>query len=194
MGDLNQPVNTFWQLLHRPAGATTWTDQVEAIGVATTEDSCSPPHRVGLSPSECCVQPPHLLPARLHVNAGKAWSNGLLTDGLAADPNVLASGPAGQILALTDRPPVPRRSRARRTFELGHCHVGSHPRRFAGGTRVSRRVAHRSRLRRRRSRGRCALRTGRCGRPVRAQWSELGALRADSSCVAAPRHSIGDGH
>ena len=34
MGDLGQPLNTFWQLLFRPAG-TMWSDHVEATAVAT---------------------------------------------------------------------------------------------------------------------------------------------------------------
>ena len=35
MGDLGQPLNTFWQLLFRPAGTNSWSDRVEATAVAT---------------------------------------------------------------------------------------------------------------------------------------------------------------
>ena len=35
MGQLDEPLNTFWQLLYRPAGGTRWSNQVEATVVAT---------------------------------------------------------------------------------------------------------------------------------------------------------------
>jgi hypothetical protein len=35
MGHLGQPLNTFWQLLFRPAGASAWSDRASALAVAT---------------------------------------------------------------------------------------------------------------------------------------------------------------
>ena len=35
MGHLDQPLNTFWQLFYRPAGAKAWSNQASALAVAT---------------------------------------------------------------------------------------------------------------------------------------------------------------
>jgi len=103
MGDLSQPLNTFWQLFARPAGAATWTDQVEATAVATNGGLVLAPSQdrsltVGVLPSD------HLTfsPLIATDNGGKAWTDGLLADGLSAYPNALASAPAGRVIALTN--------------------------------------------------------------------------------------------
>jgi hypothetical protein len=103
MGDLSQPLNTFWQLFTRPAGAATWTDQVEATGVATNGGLVLAPARdrsltVGVLPSDMLTFSPLIATE----NGGRAWTDGLLAEGLSVYPNALAAGPTGRVLALTN--------------------------------------------------------------------------------------------
>jgi hypothetical protein len=53
---------------------------------------------VGVLPSDHLTFSPLIATA----NGGRTWTNWLLTNGLSAYPNALASGPAGQVLALTN--------------------------------------------------------------------------------------------
>jgi hypothetical protein len=102
MGDLSQPLNTFWQLLFRPDGSASWSDQVEATAVATNGGIVlaggGGPLIVGVRPSNDLTFSPLIRTA----NAGRSWSNGLLTEGLAARPQALAGGPSGGALALVN--------------------------------------------------------------------------------------------
>ncbi|HTU80332.1 MAG TPA: hypothetical protein VMF09_16395 [Solirubrobacteraceae bacterium] len=101
MGRLDEPLNTFWQLLFRPAGSESWSNQVQATAVATNGGIvlASAPERTVLAG----VRPSNLLtfsPLIATSDGGRSWSTGLLDDGLAARPDALAAGPAGRTLAL----------------------------------------------------------------------------------------------
>jgi len=105
MGQLSQPLNTFWQLLFRPTGATSWTDQVKATAVATNgglvlASSQGKSLIVGVRPTNLLTFSP-LIDT---FDGGHTWTNGLLPYGLGAYPSALAAGPSGRSLALTDAP------------------------------------------------------------------------------------------
>lgn len=95
MGDLNQPLNTFWQLMFRPEGSSTWSDRVEATAVATNGGLAMATSAssliVGVRPSDDLTFSPLIST----TDSGRSWSNGLLDQGLAARPRSLAEGPAG---------------------------------------------------------------------------------------------------
>ena len=91
MGDLGQPLDTFWQLLFRPSGASSWSDRVEATAVATNGGlvlaSGSDSLVVGVRPSNDLTFSPLISTS----NGGRSWSNGLLNQGLVSRPQALAS-------------------------------------------------------------------------------------------------------
>ena len=101
MGDLGQPLNTFWQLLFRPDGSASWSDRVEATAVATNGGLVlaggGQALVVGVRPSNLLTFSPLIAT----TNAGRSWSNGLLSQGLAPRPAALATGPA-QTLAIVE--------------------------------------------------------------------------------------------
>ncbi len=96
MGRLDQPLNTFWQLLFRPAGATSWSNQVEATATATNGGLVLSPRGgsliVGVLPSVDLTFTPLVATA----DRGRSWSTGLITAGLAARPDALASAGGGR--------------------------------------------------------------------------------------------------
>ncbi len=103
MGQLSQPVNTFWQLLFRPAGAVTWIDQVKATATATNGGLVLASYQgksltVGVRPTNLLTFSPLIAT----IDGGHSWTDGLLPSGLASDPNALASGPSDRSLALVD--------------------------------------------------------------------------------------------
>ncbi len=103
MGHLDDPVNTFWQLLFRPPGSSTWTDQVKATGVATNGGlvMASPGDRsfaAGLLPSNLLTYSPLIA----STNQGRTWTNGLLPRGLAPRVDALATNGEGASLALVE--------------------------------------------------------------------------------------------
>lgn len=103
MGHLGDPLNTFWQLLYRPPGSSTWTDQVRATGVATNGGlvMASPGDRslvTGLLPSHLLTYSPVISTA----NGGRTWANGLLPRGLAPRVDALATNVEGASLALVE--------------------------------------------------------------------------------------------
>jgi len=101
MGHLNDPLNTFWQLFFRPAGATTWSDKVEPTATATNgglvlASSAGDLLVVGIRPSYDLVFTPIITTA----DSGQSWSTGLLDHMLAANPNALAVESGGHALAI----------------------------------------------------------------------------------------------
>ena len=100
MGHLDDPLNTFWQLLFRPAGSTTWSDDVEPTATATNGglviDGSGPSLTVGIRPSQFLV----FTPLIQTPDSGRSWSNGLITAPLGANPDALASDAAGDALAV----------------------------------------------------------------------------------------------
>ena len=102
MGQLDQPLNTFWQLFYRPAGSTTWSNQVEATAVATNGGIALAPTggngvMVGVVPSDLLT----FTPIIVTDDGGRSWQDGLIDAGLAKTPDSLASDGAGRTLALT---------------------------------------------------------------------------------------------
>lgn len=101
MGHLGDPANTFWQLLFRPVGAASWSNDVEAAATATNGGLvlASPGDRrliVAVRPSADLTYTPLIATD----NAARSWSDGLITSGLTARPAALAAGGDGQALAL----------------------------------------------------------------------------------------------
>jgi hypothetical protein len=99
MGHLGDPANTFWQLLYRAAGASSWSDRVEATATATNgglvlASAAGRSLLVGVRPSNRLNFSPVIA-----TSDGHAWTNGL-TGALASRPAALAAGRSGQALAL----------------------------------------------------------------------------------------------
>lgn len=101
MGRLDQPANTFWQLLFRRAGAASWSNKVEATATATNgglvlASSGARSLTVGVRPSIGLTFTPLISTS----DAARSWSDGLITEGLAARPDALAVDASGQAVAL----------------------------------------------------------------------------------------------
>jgi hypothetical protein len=98
MGELSDPANTFWQVLHAVPGVSHWS-VVTPRGVAdngglvtgATVGSVV----VGFLPSQLL----RFSPLAVSSSGGRAWTPQLLPVALAADPDALASGPAGDAVA-----------------------------------------------------------------------------------------------
>ncbi len=104
MGHLDHPLDTFWQLLHRPLGAVAWTDEVEPTATATNGGlvlATSPPDdvAVGILPSYDLTFTPIVSTA----NSGHSWSAGLFDHEMVPAPNAFAIGPGGRALAIAAR-------------------------------------------------------------------------------------------
>jgi hypothetical protein len=104
MGHLRQPLNTFWQLLYRPAGTTVWSNQVQATATATNGGlvlAAAPgqPFIAGVRPADLLRFSPLIATA----DGGRTWSNGLVPKGLAATPDSLATSAGAPTLALVGR-------------------------------------------------------------------------------------------
>ena len=104
MGRLSEPSNTFWQLMFRPSGSSSWIDEVTATAVATnggltlgTPFGASPPASIAVAIGSSG----HLTfsPLLASADAGASWSAGLLPTGLARQPSAFAVEP-GAGLAL----------------------------------------------------------------------------------------------
>ena len=99
MGHAGDPLNTFWQLFYRPAGSSSWSDQVDATATATNGGLILAPAGksllVGVRPSNLL----HFSPLIATSDGGHTWTNGL-TSGLLARPAALAADGAGHALAL----------------------------------------------------------------------------------------------
>jgi hypothetical protein len=102
MGNLAQPVNTFWQLFFRRDGERTWSNQVEATATATNGGLVLAPSGqsllVGVRPSQLLT----FTPLISTTDAGRSWSAGLISEGLASRPTALAMAPGGGALALVN--------------------------------------------------------------------------------------------
>lgn len=102
MGRLDEPLNTFWQLLMEPAGKAAWSNQVEATATATNGGlvlaAAGPSLTVGVRPSVDLTFTPLISTS----DAARSWSDGLITEALAARPGALATGRGGRALALVD--------------------------------------------------------------------------------------------
>lgn len=101
MGDLHQPLNTFWQLFFRPKDSSAWSDEASALAVATNGGLVLAPNGsslvVGIRPSNRLEYSPLLLTS----GGGHLWSPASPIAALAGQPDSLAIGAGGSALALT---------------------------------------------------------------------------------------------
>ena len=106
MGHLQEPDNTFWQLLHSPDGRSHWTDQVAATAVATNGGvvvaAAGSEVAAGVVPSQALT----FSPVITTTDSGARWATGLLPAGLAPSAFSLALGPGGSAVALTGTGPA----------------------------------------------------------------------------------------
>ncbi len=104
MGMLGDPLNTFWQLFFRPAGASRWV-LVTPPGVADNgglvlardpDPATANAVLAGFEPSQ------HLdfSPLALSGNQGASWSPGLVSEALASVPDALSASATGGLVAL----------------------------------------------------------------------------------------------
>jgi hypothetical protein len=103
MGRLQEPNNTFWQLVNRPENGGPWT-LVTPKGVADNGGlvlaaDAAPGLTTGFVPS----QELGFSPLAHSADSGRTWTPSVLPAGLASVPDALASGPAGTFLALVRR-------------------------------------------------------------------------------------------
>ena len=124
MGDLGQPLDTFWQLLFRPSRASSWSDRVEATAVATNGGlvlaSGSNSLVVGVRPSNNLTFSPLISTS----DGGRSWSNGLLNQGLVSRPQALASARTGARWRSSRVAREPKWSGTPRSFGLAARHDG----------------------------------------------------------------------
>jgi hypothetical protein len=103
MGDPTDPLNTFWQLFHRPAGSTDWTDAVKATATATNGGLALAAGGerivVGVRPSQGLTFSPLIASS----DGGKTWQNGVLPAGLIDRTDAIAANAGGGTLALIRR-------------------------------------------------------------------------------------------
>ncbi len=100
MGRLDQPLNTFWQLLFRPAGASTW-QLVTPVGVAdngglVADGGSTATVTAGFEPT----QDLRYSPLARSTDSGSRWSTGILPAGLLAEPDAVSGTPGGGALVL----------------------------------------------------------------------------------------------
>lgn len=102
MGHLRSASNTFWELLFRPAGSSRWT-LVTPPGVASnggivgvSTPAATGTVTVGFQPAKYLLYSP----VARTTDAGKKWSGGTLSSGLAPVADALATAPGGQVVAL----------------------------------------------------------------------------------------------
>ena len=94
MGELGDPSNTFWQLVHAPSGSSRWS-VVTPEGVADNGGIVA-----GVSPVsvDVGVLPSGLLrfsPLARSTDSGRTWNPAFLPGALAAFPDALAGSPDG---------------------------------------------------------------------------------------------------
>jgi hypothetical protein len=98
MGELSNQANTFWQVLHAVPGVPHWS-VVTPRGVADNgglvTGAAASSVVVGFLPSQLL----RFSPLAVSSSGGRAWNPQLLPVALAADPDALASGPAGNAVA-----------------------------------------------------------------------------------------------
>ena len=100
MGHLGQPLNTFWQLFFRPAGASAWSDRASALAVATngglivaTQSGKS--LAVGIRSANNLSYSPLIV-----TSDARSWLPAEPVGALADQPDALAIAAGGEALAL----------------------------------------------------------------------------------------------
>lgn len=100
MGHLGNPLNTFWQLLESPNGATGWTDDSTATATATNGGLILSAAGSRLSAGVIPSQGLTFSPLISSTDGGRTWTGGLLPGGLAPEPSALAVSDSGDGIAL----------------------------------------------------------------------------------------------
>lgn len=104
VGRLDDPTNTFWQLLYRPSGSNRWVDDVAATATATNGglDLAATGSGVlaGVRPSQNLTFSPVIETG----TGGSSWVDGLLPAGLSATPQALAASAHSARSALLGSP------------------------------------------------------------------------------------------
>jgi hypothetical protein len=100
MGHLDDPANTFWELVVRPAGTTTWLVRTppgvaDNAGLVVAQPAAGP-LTAGFLPSQDLT----FSPLADSSDQGRTWSQGQLPTALAPAPDALATGPDGVRYAL----------------------------------------------------------------------------------------------
>lgn len=95
MGDLDQRLNSFWQLLERPDGSARWSNQVEATAVATNGGIAFAPAATSLTAAVLPSQELHFSPLVVTSDSGGSWSSAVLDAPLRAVPDALAGDGTG---------------------------------------------------------------------------------------------------
>lgn len=102
VGGSSDPLDNFWELFVRPAGASTWK-LVTPVGVASNGGVVVAPSGIdslvaGFLPSQKLT----FSPLAATTDGGAQWSqNALLSPGFRAAPYALGAGSGGQLLGLT---------------------------------------------------------------------------------------------
>jgi hypothetical protein len=102
MGGSAASENNFWELFTRPAGSARW-QLATPFGVASNGGILMTPAGGGLVAGFGPSQDLTFSPLAVAASPGAAWSQNAapVNPGLASVPDALASGPGGQMLALT---------------------------------------------------------------------------------------------
>jgi hypothetical protein len=102
MGGSAASENNFWELFTRPAGSAQW-QLATPLGVASNGGILMTPAGGGLVAGFGPSQDLTFSPLAVAASPGAAWSQNAapVNPGLASVPDALASGPGGQMLALT---------------------------------------------------------------------------------------------
>jgi hypothetical protein len=105
MGHLDEPLNTFWQLLFRPTGAGHWSDEASALAVATNGGlvvaTSGTSLTVGIRPTNYLDYSPLVV-----TTQARSWSPAGPIQGLGDRPDSLAVDAGGSALALVGKPKV----------------------------------------------------------------------------------------
>jgi len=102
MGELRRPLDTFWEMLFRPAGGSDWS-LVTPTGVAdngglVADDAQATTVTAGFLPSQTL----RFSPLAQTTTDGKEWSPGVLPAALIPAPDAVAAGSGGTVDALVE--------------------------------------------------------------------------------------------
>jgi len=100
MGHLDEPLNTFWQLLFRPTGAALWSDRAAALAVATNGGLAVASQSgrslvIGIRPSVDLKYSPLMA-----TSDARSWTPSGPVDALSDEPDALAIATGGEAMVL----------------------------------------------------------------------------------------------
>ncbi len=100
MGNLGQPLNTFWQLFFRPAGTVSWSDRASSLAVATNgglvvATRAGRSLTVGVRPVSYLDYSPLIV-----TTDGHSWTPAGPLEALVDEPDALTIAPGGEAMAI----------------------------------------------------------------------------------------------